>query len=372
MPPGELFELDLPDHLIFPGLVNAHEHLQLNAIPPLPPHAPFPNSYEWIAAYASHRSDPAVSAAAGVDRDLRHRHGALKNLLSGVTTVLHHDPWRESLGEPDFPVRVVRDLRWSHSLGLAMAAEAMAASAYGPPVLESFAATLPGEPWFIHLAEGTDEVAARELARLDALGCLTPATVLVHGVGLSAADVARVIECGAALVWCPSSNLAILGRTLDPRRLFDAGRLALGTDSRLSGARDVLAELKVAAAHSDLCAGELLRLVTSDAARVLRLAQAGGLSPGQWADLLILRDQGGDPASQLLRADRGQLRAVVRAGVPRIADPDFAGWFAAGGLPALRARLDGGEKLLARECLGSTGRAAARMEPGLELADDHE
>lgn len=369
-PAGELFELDLPDHLVFPGLVNAHDHLHLNAIPPLPAHEPFPNSYAWIAAYAEHRARPAVSAAAAVQKELRHRHGALKNLLGGATTVQHHDDWGGVLGDPAFPVRVPGESRWCHSLGLGMPEPPT--PAYGPAVLASFAATPPGQPWIIHLAEGTDDVAAAELSQLQALGCLTANSVLVHGVGLSAADIERVIAAGAAVIWCPSSNLAILGRTLEPRRLFEAGRLALGTDSRLSGARDLLAELKVAAAHSDLSACELLQLASADAARVLKLTDAGGLGPGQYADLLVLRDEGGDPCGQLLNCERAHLRAVVREGVPLIADSEFAAWFAACGLATLRVRLDGAAKLLARVCLGPDAESLLQMEPGLELADAHE
>ena len=139
--------------------------------------------------------------------------------------------------------------------------------------------------------------------------------MLVHGVGLSSADIDRVIERGAAVVWCPASNLATLGRTLDPRRLFDAGRLALGTDSRLSGSRDLLDELRVAAANSDLSPSELLRMVTEDASRVLRMPEIGGLHPGQHGDCIILRGDG-DPYDQLIKATRSDIRAVVRGGVP--------------------------------------------------------
>jgi cytosine/adenosine deaminase-related metal-dependent hydrolase len=364
-PAGEEFELDLPEHLVFPGLINAHDHLQLNAIPPLPAHTPFPNSYEWIAAFGTHRADPTVSAAVAVASTLRHRHGGLKNLLSGATAVLHHDPWRADFEDPRFPVRVLRHLHWSHSLGMGLSNSGTAEPIYGPPVAESFAATPPQEPWIIHLAEGTDELAAGELSRLDALGCLAQNTVLVHAVGLRAADVELILARGAAVIWCPSSNLAILGRTLDPRTLFRAGRLALGSDSRLSGARDLLAELKVAAAHSDLTAREVVALATICAARVLRAPTIGGLSPGQYADLLVLRDRGGDPYQQLLAASRADLRAVVRDGVPAIADPDFAPWFAACGREVLPVTLDGAGKLLARECLGGQPEVA-RMEPGLE------
>src|SRR5215471_985315 len=83
---SDALELALPDHLIFPGLINAHEHLQLNSIPPLPHAAPFPNSYAWVAAFQAHLADPAVVVATAVGSAHRHQHGGLKNLLSGATT----------------------------------------------------------------------------------------------------------------------------------------------------------------------------------------------------------------------------------------------------------------------------------------------
>src|SRR6202035_2097726 len=98
-------------------------------------------------------------------------------------------------------------------------------------------------------------------------------TVLIHAVGLGDADVVDILRAGAGVVWCPSSNLALLGQTISPRRLralFDAGCLALGTDSRLTGARDLLAELEVAAAHSDFSPRELLQLVTGHARSLRR------------------------------------------------------------------------------------------------------
>jgi cytosine/adenosine deaminase-related metal-dependent hydrolase len=366
-PPGHVSELELPDHLVFPGLINAHDHLHLNSIPPLPQRPPFRNSYAWIAAYQLHLASSAVTAATSITAERRCYHGGLKNLFAGATTVLHHDPWKACLGDPAFPVRVLQHFGWSHSLGMGLEmVRPKELPRYGPPVAESFAATPADEPWIIHLAEGTDELAAGELSRLDALGCLAPNTVLVHGVGLSEPDIELLLARGAAIIWCPSSNLAILGRTLEPRRLFDAGRLALGTDSRLSGVHDLLTELRVAAAHSDLTACELFRLVTAQASRVLRAPCAGGFGAGQHADLLVLRDRGSDPYEQLLAATRGELRAVLRDGVPAIADPEFAGWFAAFGLKVMHVKLDGHDKLLARARLGSFTPESLPVEPGLE------
>lgn len=350
------YRVDLRDHLIFPGLINAHDHLHVNAVPPLKAGAPFPNSYAWIEAFRRHFDEPEVTAALQWPKTLRLRHGALKNLLAGTTCVAHHDPWHQELDAEDFPVALLRDFGWSYALGW---------SDYGPPVRESFLAT-PGErPWMIHLAEGTDATAQSELATLDQLGCLAANSVLIHGVGLREQDIDRIIIAGAAVVWCPSSNLALLGKTLAPRRLFEAGRLALGTDSRLSGARDLLEEMRCAIALGDLAPARLVHLATTHAARILRLPKHGSLAPGARADMVIVEDRGGDEANGLAGIQRSEIRAVIRDGIPRIGDHDFAEWFNAAGVDAVPVILDGKPKLLARSLADP---ALISMEPGLELA----
>jgi cytosine/adenosine deaminase-related metal-dependent hydrolase len=362
-PGGRPFRVDLRGHTVFPGLINGHEHLQVNAVPALREGAPFPNSYAWIAAFQRHFEDAAVVAALRVPKAIRLRHGALKNLLSGVTCVVHHDPWHPVLDADDFPVSLLRDHGWSYALD---------GPDFGPPARASYLATPVDRPWMIHLAEGTDAVAAAELGKLDALGCLGGNTVLVHGVGLDIADTERVIARGAAVVWCPGSNRALLGRTLDPRRLQAAGRLALGSDSRLSGRRDLLDELSDVAARGELSTTSLLGLVTTDPARIFRLGLHGSLTHGAPADMVIVRDREGLAADSLIGLDRADLRAVVRDGVPRIADPDFAAWFAATGVDTVAVTLDGRPKLMDRSLVDA---AVMALEPGLEMslpADERE
>jgi cytosine/adenosine deaminase-related metal-dependent hydrolase len=352
------YRVDLRDHLIFPGLINAHEHLHVNTVPPLKAAAPFPNSYAWIAAFQAHFEEPAVVAALQVPKELRLQHGALKNLLAGTTCVVHHDPWHPALDATNFPVALLRDYGWSYALGW---------PGYGPPAQQSFAATPTDRPWLIHLAEGTDATAQSELVQLEQLGCLAANSVLVHGVGLRERDIDKVIASGAAVVWCPSSNHALLGKSLDPRRLCVAGRLALGSDSRLSGARDLLDEMRGIAARRELNPRQLLGLVTTQAARILRLPAGGSLVSGAPADLVIVEDRGGDERCGLVGIERSQIRAVARNGVPRIADPDFAEWFAVAGMEAVPVTLDGKPKLLAKPLADP---ALVALEPGLELAAD--
>ena len=350
--PSQSFEMELRNHVVLPALVNAHDHLHQNGVPPLPQTAPFRNSYEWARAFRAHFGDAAVKAVLSKPLRVRLWQGGLKNALCGATTVMHHDPAHDTFDVTSFPVRVSRPYSWAHSLH----------QGYGPDVVASFRAAASQVPWFIHLAEGTDGLAAGELQELRQLGCLDANSVLVHAVGLGDADVVDILRAGAGVVWCPSSNLALLGQTISPRRLralFDAGCLALGTDSRLTGARDLLAELEVAAAHSDFSPRELLQLVTERGLRLLRTNEC--------ADYIIVPERASDPFAGFLGLQRAQLRAVVRDGEPFITDPDFAPWFAALGIPCSEVLLDGQPKLCRSDALAHRGAAAWTLEPGLTM-----
>ncbi|KGR58507.1 amidohydrolase, partial [Xanthomonas vasicola] len=132
--------------------------------------------------------------------------------------------------------------------------------------------------------------------------------------------------------------------------------------SRISGARDLLEELRVAS-ESGLAPDLLFGMVTTDSARILRMATRGRIVPGAVADLLIVRDRGGGPANSIIGCDRSALRAVIRNGKPRIADPDFAPWFDAAGIQTVPVLLDGRPKLIDATLADP---AVLALEPGLQ------
>ena len=346
---GDL-RVDLGGDRLLPGLINAHDHLQLNALPRLKYRARYARATEWIADIGPRlKTDPMFVANGAVPREQRLLIGGVKNLLSGVTTVAHHDPFYAPLRDDRFPVHVVGRYGWSHSLALDGA----------DAVRRSFLLTPSAWPWIIHAAEGIDAAARAEFEELDKLGCLRSNTVLVHGVALSEAQQRRLVEAAAALIWCPTSNLHLFDCTLDIRFLFDHRRLALGSDSRVSGQRDLLSELRVAREVSSLDDAALESLVTDRAAEVLRLPDRGALSPGALADLVVL------PAGlPLSRASRTDIRLVLVGGVPRYADPDLAEAF---GCEAdlVEVRVDGHRKFLARSLVDALGTARIH-EPGLD------
>ena len=70
------------------------------------------NVREWIADINdAHALRPRVPVGDRVARDRRLLHGGVKNLLSGVTTVAHHDPLYAPLSDACYPIRVVASLR---------------------------------------------------------------------------------------------------------------------------------------------------------------------------------------------------------------------------------------------------------------------
>jgi cytosine/adenosine deaminase-related metal-dependent hydrolase len=348
--PGDSI-VDLQGDRVLPGLINAHDHLQLNSLPHRESGKRYRHVRDWISDVdASRRSDPAFEASVALPGDERLLIGGLKNLLSGVTTVAHHDPFFAFLSSPHYPTHVVRDYGWSHSLYVD-----------GEDKVRNSHRRTPIEwPWIIHAAEGLDTEASNEFERLDALGCIGPNTLLVHGIALDQAQRMRLDRAGAGLVWCPSSNLSLFGKTAEVADLVEHRRVALGTDSRLSGGRDLLDELHLVGQISGLDDPSLESLVTSHAAQLLRLSDRGALRVDARADILIL------PAgTRLAAASRADVRLVLIDGIARFGDKDYARSVAPASHWA-EIRVDGKPKFLDIHIAALLSQAST-SEAGLEL-----
>jgi 5-methylthioadenosine/S-adenosylhomocysteine deaminase len=181
-------------------------------------------------------------------------------------------------------------------------------------------------PVHIHLHETTAEIeesvrrhGERPLARLERLQLVTERLIAVHAVHLEPAEIALLARRGAAVAHCPASNLKLGSGIAPVGELLAAGvGLGIGTDGAASNDRlDVLAETRLAsllakgAAHDAriLPAPLALEAATLGGARALGLERRiGSIEAGKEADLAAF-DLGQietqpvhDPVSQLIHS----------------------------------------------------------------------
>ena len=134
--------LDLSGFFLLPGLINAHDHLEFSLFPNIGD-GPYQNAAEWAADI--HENHAAlIELHRKVPRPVRLWWGGIRNLLCGVTTVCHHNPITPELLDPGFPVRIVTDFGWAHSLSL------------DPQLASKFAKSPSDAPFILHAAEGVD------------------------------------------------------------------------------------------------------------------------------------------------------------------------------------------------------------------------
>ena len=180
----------------------------------------------------------------------------------------------------------------------------------------------------VHVAEGRyegertlKEHGATPVRYLDRLGVLGPHTVAVHCVWLDEDEIRLMGARGAAVAYCPSSNMFLGdGITRLPELLRAGVRVGLGTDGGCTNNRlSVFEEMRMASLlarvrlldGSALDATTAFALGTASAASILGL-EAGRIAPGMLADLVAV-----DLAHPSLHPPTDLSRSVVYAMSPQ-------------------------------------------------------
>jgi len=363
--------VELPAHVLIPGLVNAHAHTAMTLLRGI---ADDVCLQPWLTEHIWPREGRFLSPQFVHDGTLL---GAAEMLLGGITCCndmyFHPDAaaraydtagMRAMLGMPvlDFPTPYAADAdaylqnglaardAWSRSPRLSFALAPHAPYTVGDDTWRKvvmYAAQLD-LPIQTHLAETraeVDEARAKggtaPLARLARLGATGPSFIAIHAVHLDDQDIDLLATHGCHVVHCPASNMKLasgIARVVDLRRR--GVNVALGTDGAASNNRqDVLGEMRLASLLAKVSTGDAAALPARDAlhmatlggARALGLDQRiGSLAVGKDADLVAI-DLGGlaqqpvyDPVSHLLNAvDRADVTHVWVAGAPLVADGEL-------------------------------------------------
>jgi 5-methylthioadenosine/S-adenosylhomocysteine deaminase len=354
-----------PNAYLFPGLINLHDHpsfAPLHAWPAPSSHAipaegklgsdRYDNRYEWNASppdeYVRLVENPQDALVDSTALDLGSeaiKYSEIEGLLGGETSM--QGAFRDPASDAVLARNVDNDV---FNTRIARPRVGPIAGFTGAPLAEFVAQLNAGDydAWMVHLAEGVrdadrrpgDSVSSRaEFQTLISKGLLTPATVIIHGLGLERSDFGEMARAGAKLVWSPRSNLQLYGRTANVYEALAEGVLvSLGTDWTPSGSSSLLGELRVAdralrdprvlgASHSLVpqhlrLDRALVDMVTRNPARTLHWgAYVGSIKPGKRADLLLIRGgrKHSNPYRALISADEANVRLVTVDGQPIVA-----------------------------------------------------
>jgi len=360
--------VDLPEHVLIPGLVNAHTHAAMTLMRGLADDLAL---MRWLQEHIWPAEAKHVSAQFVHDGTLL---ACAEMLRGGVTCFndMYFFPeaaveatleagMRGSFGMIvlDYPTVYASDPDDYIAKGLALRDRyrdhpmlSFCLAPHAPYTVSdrSFGkiATLAAEldcPVHCHVHETEDEIArsvaehgVRPLERLRSLGIVGPNLISVHSVHLSADEISLLATHGSSVAHCPTSNLKLASGFAPVAALVAEGvNVGLGTDGAASNNRlDGFQEMRQAALLAKAVARNAeaipahtaLRLATLGGARALGLdTRIGSIEPGKRADLAAVRLAGPelvpifDPVSHLVYcAGRGDVTHVWVDGEEKMSD----------------------------------------------------
>jgi 5-methylthioadenosine/S-adenosylhomocysteine deaminase len=321
--------------VISPGLVDAHNHLAYNFLPEWVPDPPqlFQNRYEWadmpdyeafIAPYANHRSSSTHFCPAA-------KWGELRSLIHATTTVQGQSFAQRCV---DWCVRNADnydDLGYDQ-MRTTIASPRDITDAEAQSYVDSF--NDPVEPvtrLAVHMAEGYagnyvteefDSFAGRDprTNRHQGISLLTGGVgLLIHSIPLTESQLQEALETDSKIVWSPSSNMVLYGRTAPIQRMLQMGiTVALGPDWTPAGEDEMLSEMRFAQSYGRSSAIEeitperLWRMATLIGAVAVGLESfVGRLEAGLRADIAVFGRMGDDPYQALIDSRAEDVRLVL-------------------------------------------------------------
>jgi len=322
--------LTLAEHVLMPGLVNAHGHAAMSLLRGIADDLPlqvwleqhiWPLESRWVSdsfvhdgtrlaiaemlrggttCFADMYFFPEASARAATEAGIR--------VQLAAPVIDFPTPWAATPTEGIDKI-VALEAQWrDHELvSIAFGPHAPYSVSDAPLRRVAELAERLRVPVHMHVHETAGEVeqsvaqlGMRPIRRLAQLGLLSPRLLCVHATALDDEDITLLRESGAHVVHCPQSNLKLASGFCEVQRLLDAGvNVALGTDGAASNNDlDMFSELGTAAMLAKAVAGNAAALPAHAALRMATLSGAqamgldhkiGSLSAGKRADMIAVR-----------------------------------------------------------------------------------
>ena len=321
--------VNLDDHVLIPGLINAHTHAAMTLLRGYADDMPL---MDWLSNHIWPAEAKWVNrdfVAAGTDL-------AILEMVRGGTTCfqdMYFFPdvvasraeqagMRATVGMIviEFPTVWAGNAAEYLEKGLetrdALRHSPLVTAAFAPhapytvddPALEKIATLAEELDCQVHMhvhetdheiAESTARFGIRPLERLDRLGLVSHRLAAVHMTHLMDAEIDTVAERGVNVIHCPQSNLKLASGLCRVHDLISAGaNVAIGTDGASSNNDlDMLAEMQsasllakgVANDPSAMNAGKSLHAATLGGARSLGMDEhLGSIEVGKLADLVAI------------------------------------------------------------------------------------
>ncbi len=344
---GDPVQYKIEDGILFPGLVNAHCHLELTCLEGLP----YPGNFtDWIRKILEAKTNLGPE-----EQDKAIVKGVLLSILGGTTTLGDHMSCNSNLEDLlESPLRGkiflevlgvvpevaetlfnsaqhLKETYKQHNSRFEIIPSPHSIHAVAPEILERLFSS-PHGLFSIHLAESLDEqqyfqgsgplhqlIAERSTpphtSKTSALGemlaraWLDSRTLIVHGNYLNDIELKIIGQKGISLVHCPFSHRYFNHRPFPLQGALQAGvNIALGTDSLASATSLSMLEVmrEMERRFPKLDRETILSMATLGGAQALQLQdQVGNLSSGKKADAIAIRQLGHrDPLDALFAAEQ--------------------------------------------------------------------
>jgi len=351
--------------VISPGLIDGHNHLTYDFLDEWVPDPPelFSNRYEW-------RGDTDYSAFTRPEGDSDNngrqdtgaqcpgaKWGELRSLIHGTTTIQGQLPPNRNCVD-----RLARNADQYHGLGPDFLQTTIAGPCESGFPDDAERATLIGNftsgmttRYVMHMGEGFEPTSAsvfrtNPVFEFDCLAGRRPmgvpdtaafatrsllfenpgammnpyeTSVMIHSIPLTNAELDESVLANARVIWSPSSNLVLYGRTAPIEEMLARNlTIGMGPDWTVSGEDHMLGEMRVgydyggAMGITGLTPRRIWEMATMDGADVVGLAPfIGTIEVGRRADLVIFGRIGTDPYRAVLDSRARDVRLTMVNGL---------------------------------------------------------